>query len=93
MGGTSWTTTAAGDGSWSITTTLLPGTWTATATATDAAGNASSGASRTFSTETGEVTGGGGCSCRPAGGASPASFLLLLLAIPFAPRRRRPAGR
>jgi MYXO-CTERM domain-containing protein len=97
VNGETLTAVAAADGSFSVSAVLPAGAWTATATATDAAENASPQADRSFTTVADgsggvNVSGGGGCGCSPAGGASPAGLLLLPLALGLAPRRRRRAA-
>jgi uncharacterized protein (TIGR03382 family) len=92
VNGVIYTTTAAGDGRFSVTTAPLPaGSWTATATATDAAANVSPAASVAFATAAGSADGhivGGGCGCTQGGGSPVSALLLVAFALALVPRRR-----
>jgi MYXO-CTERM domain-containing protein len=98
VNGTTLSTVAAADGSFSVEVDLPEGDWTASVTARDAAGNVSPQVDRSFTAvpaaQAGgaHVSGGGGCSCSSTGGPSSSALLFLPLALAFVPRRRR-AGR
>jgi uncharacterized repeat protein (TIGR01451 family) len=95
VGAFSATVTAAGDGAFTASFSLAAGSRTATAVATDAAGNASSQASVTFLVAAGSTPppesrpSGGGCGCSQGAGAAGGSSLLLLALAASWPRRRR----
>jgi MYXO-CTERM domain-containing protein len=87
IAGETFTTTAAGDGTWSVVGGVPAGPQTVSATATDAAGNTSAAGEVGVTAATDDGAGGGGCGCRSTGGATGPLALLALLAL--APRRRR----
>jgi uncharacterized repeat protein (TIGR01451 family) len=99
VAGTTRTGVAGGDGAFTIEVTVPAGDWTATVTVTDAAGNVSPPAARSFTAVPpgerggGAPGGGGGCGCSEAGGASPSVLLLLALALALAPGPRRTPAR